>query len=105
MDGLGYGQSTKAAILRRGLVETYRFANWLFPDRGVQIETTMASCGFGDIMASAYGGGNRRCAEAFAKTGKPFAQPAAELLNGQKLAGTVVASEISGIFRSSQQSV
>jgi glycerol-3-phosphate dehydrogenase (NAD+) len=94
VDGLGFGQSTKAAILRHGLVETYRFAKWLFPDRKVQIETMLASCGFGDIVASAYGGRNRKCAEEFAKTGKPFPQIEAELLNGQKLAGTQAASEI-----------
>jgi glycerol-3-phosphate dehydrogenase (NAD+) len=94
VDGLGFGQSTKAAVLRQGFVETHKFAKWAFPDRGVQLETLLASCGFGDIVASAYGGRNRKCAEAFARTGKPFPELEAELLGGQKLAGTVAAAEI-----------
>jgi glycerol-3-phosphate dehydrogenase (NAD+) len=94
VDGLGYGQSSKAAILRQGLVETYNFGKWVFPERGIQVETMLASCGFGDIVASAYGGRNRLCAEAFVKTGKTFPQLEAELLKGQHLAGTVAAGEI-----------
>jgi glycerol-3-phosphate dehydrogenase (NAD+) len=94
VDGLGYGQSTKAAILRQGLVEMYKFAKWAFPDRGVSLETILSSCGFGDVVASSYGGRNRKCAEAFAKTGKTFAELEAEMLNGQKLAGIVSAEEV-----------
>jgi glycerol-3-phosphate dehydrogenase (NAD+) len=94
VDGLGFGQSSKAAVLRQGLVETYKFGKWVFPERSVQVETMLASCGFGDIVASAYGGRNRLCAEAFAKTGKSFPELEEELLNGQKLAGTVAAAEI-----------
>jgi glycerol-3-phosphate dehydrogenase (NAD+) len=100
VDGLGYGQSSKAAVLRQGLVETYRFGKWVFPERDVQIETMLASCGFGDIVASAYGGRNRLCAEAFAKTGKTFPELEAELLKGQHLAGTVAAQEIFQLLRS-----
>jgi glycerol-3-phosphate dehydrogenase (NAD+) len=70
VDGLGFGQSTTAAILRQGLVETYKFAKWAFPDREVQLETLLSRCGFGDAVASSYGGRNRLCAEHFAKTGK-----------------------------------
>jgi glycerol-3-phosphate dehydrogenase (NAD+) len=100
VDGLGFGQSSKAAILRHGLVETYNFGRWIFPDRGIQVDTMLASCGFGDIVASAYGGRNRRCAEAFVKTGKPFPQLEAEMLNGQHLAGTVAAGEIFQLLKS-----
>jgi glycerol-3-phosphate dehydrogenase (NAD+) len=94
IDGLGFGQSTKAAILRQGLVEMYKFAEWAFPNRGVSLETMLASCGFGDVVASAYGGRNRLCAEAFVKTGKDFKQLEEELLKGQKLAGIVAAEEV-----------
>jgi glycerol-3-phosphate dehydrogenase (NAD+) len=94
VDGLGYGQSTKAAVLRQGLVEMYKFAEWAFPNRGVSLNTLLASCGFGDVVASSYGGRNRRCAEAFARTGKDFKDLEIEMLNGQKLAGIVAAEEM-----------
>ena len=40
------------------------------------------------------GGRNRKVAEAFAKTGKPIDVLEAELLNGQKLQGTLTAKEV-----------
>ena len=99
VDGIGLGQSTKAAVLRRGFVECYKFAEWYWPNRGVKMETMMESCGFGDIVASSYGGRNRKCAEYFVKTGKTFAQCEADLLNGQKLQGVLAASEIYKVLK------
>ena len=81
VDGMGYGQSTKAAILRRGFVECYEFAKWYFPNRGVELSTMIESCGFADIVASSYGGRNRKCAEFFVKTGKSFKECEKYLLN------------------------
>ena len=88
------GQSTKAAILREGFVEIFDFAKMMFPERGVDILTMIESCGFGDIVASSYGGRNRKCAEYFVKSGKSFKECEAELLNGQKLQGTLAAAEV-----------
>lgn len=99
VDGMGYGQSTKAAILRRGFVECFEFAKWYFPDRGVKLETMMESCGFGDIVASSYGGRNRKCAEYFVKTGKTFKECESDLLNGQKLQGVLAAAEIYKVLK------
>jgi glycerol-3-phosphate dehydrogenase (NAD+) len=99
VDGVGCGQSSKAAILRQGLIETYRLGVWAFPGRGAQVDTMFASCGFGDIVASAYGGRNRLCGEAFARTGKSFSQLEAELLNGQHLAGPLAAAEVFALLK------
>lgn len=99
IDGLEMGQSTKAAILREGFLEVYEFAKWMFPNRGVSLQTMVESCGFGDIVASSYGGRNRKCAEYFVKTGKPFQQCEAELLNGQKLQGTLASAEVFNILK------
>lgn len=99
IDGLKYGQSTKAAILRAGFVEIYKFAQWYFPGRGVRLETMIESCGFGDIVASSYGGRNRKCAEYFVVTGKTFAECESELLNGQKLQGTLAAEEMFKVLK------
>lgn len=41
-----------------------------------------------------FGGRNRKCAEAFVKTGKSFDQLEKELLNGQKLQGSETAREV-----------
>lgn len=99
VDGMGYGQSTKAAILRRGFVECYEFTKWYWPNRGVKIETMMESCGFGDIVGSSYGGRNRKCAEYFVKTGKTFQDCEKDLLNGQKLQGVLAAEEIYKVLK------
>jgi glycerol-3-phosphate dehydrogenase (NAD+) len=94
VDGIGKGQSTKAAILRQGFEELHKFAQWALPDRHIPVEVMFASCGIGDIIASSYAGRNRRCAEHFAKTGLSFTECEALLLNGQKLQGTLSAADV-----------
>jgi glycerol-3-phosphate dehydrogenase (NAD+) len=46
------------------------------------------------LITSCLGGRNRKCAEAFVKTGKSFEVLERELLNGQKLQGTDTAKEL-----------
>ncbi|OHT09130.1 NAD-dependent glycerol-3-phosphate dehydrogenase family protein [Tritrichomonas foetus] len=94
IDGMGYGQNTKAAILRIGLEEMYEFARWYYPAKNCQSLTLIETCGIGDLIATSYGGRNHRCALEFAKTGKDFEVIEAELLKGQKLQGTLSAKEI-----------
>ena len=96
-DGLGYGASTKAAILRIGLVEMHKFASSYY--HGVELSTFMESCGVADLIATCYGGRNRRVAEAFVKTGKSIDVLEAEMLNGQKLQGPHTAHELSTILK------
>ncbi|KAF7971498.1 hypothetical protein HWV62_20964 [Athelia sp. TMB] len=91
-DGLDYGDNTKAAIMRIGLAEMKKFSEHFF--EGIRQETWIESCGMADIITSCYGGRNRRCAEAFVKTKKPFAQLEKELLNGQKLQGTITTAQV-----------
>jgi glycerol-3-phosphate dehydrogenase (NAD+) len=88
-DGLGFGTNTKAAIIRIGMVEMRRFAHSFFFN--VKDETFWDSTGLADLITACFGGRNRKCAEAFVKTGKPFAQLEREMLNGQKLQGTLTA--------------
>lgn len=94
IDGLQMGQSTKAAIIRIGIEEMYKFAAWYYPDKNIRLETMLETCGVGDVVATAYGGRNRRCAEAFVKTGKDFQTIEKELLDGQKLQGNIAAAEV-----------
>ncbi|KAI0231866.1 glycerol-3-phosphate dehydrogenase [Massospora cicadina] len=92
VDGLGLGSNTKAAIIRIGLMEMKRFAETFL--EGVSDQTFFDSCGVGDVMTTCYGGRNRKVAEAFAKTGRPFDELEKEMLNGQKLQGTITATEV-----------
>ncbi|KAJ8651518.1 glycerol-3-phosphate dehydrogenase (NAD(+)) [Lichtheimia ornata] len=91
-DGLGYGSNTKAAIIRRGLLEMRKFGQTFFGT--VENETFFESCGVADLITTCAGGRNRRVAEAFVKTGKPIDVLEQELLHGQKLQGTLTAKEV-----------
>lgn len=93
VDGLGMGGNTKAAILRIGLIEMSNFTLEFFPDASP--ETFSAhSAGVADLITTSFGGRNRKCAEAFVKTGKSFEELEEELLDGQKLQGTITTKEI-----------
>ena len=97
-DGLGWGDNAKAAIMRIGLMEMMRFSLEFFSN--VKPETfTETSAGIADLITTCFGGRNRRCAEAFVKTRKPFHVLEAELLNGQKLQGTETAREVHEFLR------
>jgi len=91
-DGLGLGDNTKAAIIRLGLMEMVAFVKAFYPES--QMETFFESCGIADLITTCYGGRNRKCSEAFARTGKPIEEIEKELLNGQKLQGPETAREV-----------
>ncbi|KAJ3088969.1 glycerol-3-phosphate dehydrogenase [Physocladia obscura] len=61
---------------------------------GVKDNTFFESCGVADVITSCFGGRNRKVAEAHVLTGKSFEELEKELLNGQKLQGTLTAREI-----------
>jgi hypothetical protein len=107
----------QAALIRIGLMEMIRFCKRFY--RGVKDTTFLESCGVADLYESVvslvapplfllltcvwlvvcrittcYGGRNRKCAEAFVKTGKSWEQLETEMLDGQKLQGTLTAKEV-----------
>ncbi|CAB4015123.1 glycerol-3-phosphate dehydrogenase [NAD(+)], cytoplasmic-like isoform X2 [Paramuricea clavata] len=85
IDALECGANTKAAVIRLGMVEILSFVEKFYGD--VKKETFFESCGVADLIATCYGGRNRKCAELFVRTGKSFEVIEKEILNGQKLQG------------------
>ncbi|KAJ1160468.1 hypothetical protein NDU88_000970 [Pleurodeles waltl] len=98
-DGLGFGDNTKAAVIRLGLMEMIAFAK-LFCKGPVTSATFLESCGVADLITTCYGGRNRKVAEAFAKTGKSIEELEREMLNGQKLQGPQTSAELNHILKS-----
>ncbi|GAA6027570.1 hypothetical protein JCM8097_007928 [Rhodosporidiobolus ruineniae] len=93
IDGLGWGNNAKAAIMRIGLLEMKRFALEFFP--GTQPDTfVQESAGVADLITSCLGGRNHKVAEAFVTKGKSFDELEKEMLNGQKLQGVETAREL-----------
>lgn len=95
VDGLypdGGADNTKAAVIRRGLLEMRSFCRLI--DSQVRDETFLESCGLADVITSSFGGRNRRVAEAFVRTGRPIDALEEELLRGQKLQGPPTAREV-----------
>ncbi|XP_064271422.1 glycerol-3-phosphate dehydrogenase 1-like protein isoform X1 [Passer domesticus] len=92
-DGLSYGDNTKAAVIRLGLMEMIAFAK-VFCKGQVSTATFLESCGIADLITTCYGGRNRRVAEAFVRTGKSIEELEKEMLNGQKLQGPQTSAEV-----------
>lgn len=99
-DGLGFGDNTKAAVIRLGLMEMIAFARVFCTAGPVSSSTFLESCGIADLITTCYGGRNRKIGEAFAKTGKTIEELEKEMLNGQKLQGPATASEVNHILKS-----
>lgn len=92
VDGLKYGDNTKAAVIRLGLMEMIEFGNVFYP--GAKLTTFFESCGIADLITTCYGGRNRRVAEAFVKTGKSIEELEKEMLGGQRMQGHQTAEEV-----------
>ncbi|XP_072329282.1 glycerol-3-phosphate dehydrogenase [NAD(+)], cytoplasmic-like isoform X2 [Scyliorhinus torazame] len=97
-DGLNFGDNTKAAVIRLGLMEMVAFAKF-FSEGPVTSATFLESCGIADLITTCYGGRNRRVAEAFARTGKSIEELEKEMLNGQKLQGPQTSAEVHKLLK------
>uniref|UniRef100_A0A3B4GDB5 Glycerol-3-phosphate dehydrogenase [NAD(+)] n=1 Tax=Pundamilia nyererei TaxID=303518 RepID=A0A3B4GDB5_9CICH len=98
-DGLQCGDNTKAAVIRLGLMEMITFAQLFSKNGVVSTSTFLESCGVADLIATCYGGRNRRAAEAFVRTGKSIEVLEKEIFNGQKLQGPATSAEVYRILQ------
>jgi glycerol-3-phosphate dehydrogenase (NAD+) len=94
VDGLGWGDNAKAAIMRVGLLEMVKFGKQFFGNT-VQPKTfTEESAGVADLITTCAGGRNARCAKLSIVRGVSIEEVEATELNGQKLQGTLTAIEV-----------
>lgn len=101
VDGLGWGDNAKAAIMRVGLLEMVDFGKRFF-GKTIQTKTfTEESAGVADLITTCSGGRNHRCAKMSVVEGKPIKEIEARELNGQQLQGVSTAEEVN-IFLKSQ---
>ncbi|VDP81351.1 unnamed protein product [Echinostoma caproni] len=94
IEGLGYGDNTKAAVIRLGFMEMKAFIYQFFGDRDPQEGTFLESCGVADLITTCYGGRNKRMGIALAKSNKSIQELEREQLDGQSAQGPLTASEV-----------
>jgi glycerol-3-phosphate dehydrogenase (NAD+) len=99
IDGLGWGDNAKAAIMRVGLIEMRRFGQTFYSESCNAATFTEESCGVADLITSCNGGRNHKCAMLSVREGKSIEQIEREVLNGQKLQGTSTAHEVNQFLK------
>ena len=100
VDGLGWGDNAKAAIMRIGLLEMVNFGKRFFGNT-VHPETfTEESAGVADLITTCAGGRNHRCAKLSVERNMSIEEVEKQELNGQKLQGTLTAIEVNHFLKS-----
>ncbi|CAK9439678.1 uncharacterized protein LODBEIA_P37780 [Lodderomyces beijingensis] len=93
VEGLGWGDNAKAAIMRVGLLETIKFSEMFFPESKASTFTA-ESAGVADLITTCSGGRNVKVGRYMAQTGASAEQAEKKLLNGQSSQGIVTAKEV-----------
>lgn len=99
VDGKGWGENAKAAIMRRGLLEMVRFGQTFFSDSDPRTYTE-ESAGVADLITSCAGGRNHRVGKEYGRLSngpgpyKSLQELEKELLNGQSAQGILTALEV-----------
>lgn len=99
VDGMGWGDNAKAAVMRVGLLEMVKFGDKFFGATIDQRTFTEESAGVADLITSCSGGRNFRCAKYSVERNQPIEQVEKTELNGQKLQGTLTAIEVNKFLK------
>lgn len=99
VDGLGWGDNAKAAVMRVGILEQVKFGRTFFPDSFDPATMTEESCGIADMITSCSGGRNFRCAKMSIQRGVSIGEVEKSELNGQKLQGTLTAYDVNSFLK------
>ncbi|KAF2206016.1 glycerol-3-phosphate dehydrogenase-like protein [Delitschia confertaspora ATCC 74209] len=100
VDGLGWGDNAKAAVMRVGILEMVKFGKAFFAESAHTSTFTEESCGVADVITSCMGGRNFRCAKMSVERGESIGEIEEKELNGQKLQGTSTAYEVNAFLKS-----
>lgn len=93
VEGLGWGDNAKSAIMRVGLLETIKFSETFFPESEASTFTA-ESAGVADLITTCSGGRNVKVGRYMAKTGASALEAEKKLLNGQSSQGIITAKEV-----------
>ncbi|CAH2350294.1 glycerol-3-phosphate dehydrogenase [NAD(+)] 1 [[Candida] railenensis] len=93
VEGLGWGDNAKAAVMRVGLLETIKFSKEFFPE-SKPTTFTAESAGVADLITTCAGGRNVKVGRYMAETGDSAAVAEKKLLNGQSSQGILTAKEV-----------
>lgn len=99
VDGRGWGDNAKAAIMRIGLMEMVKFGKEFFGEAVQTATFTESSAGVADLITSSSGGRNFRCAKKAVEKGISVQEVEQQDLNGQKLQGTSTAFEVNSFLK------
>ncbi|KAJ5115313.1 hypothetical protein NUU61_001072 [Penicillium alfredii] len=99
VDGMGWGDNAKAAVMRVGLLEMVKFGDKFFSATIDQRTFTEESAGVADLITSCGGGRNFRCAKHSVERNQPIEEIEKAELNGQKLQGTLTAVEVNRFLK------
>ncbi|KAI1394182.1 glycerol-3-phosphate dehydrogenase [NAD+] [Hypoxylon trugodes] len=99
VDGRGWGDNAKAAIMRVGLLEMVKFGHEFFGETISTQTFTEESAGVADLITSCSGGRNFRCARKAVEKGISVQEVEQAELNGQKLQGTSTAAEVNSFLK------
>lgn len=99
VEGRGWGDNAKAAVMRVGLLEMVRFGREFFGETSQAETFTEESCGVADMITSCSGGRNFRCAKLAIEKNISIDEVEKTELNGQKLQGTSTAKEVNSFLK------
>ncbi|RLV87882.1 Glycerol-3-phosphate dehydrogenase NAD [Meyerozyma sp. JA9] len=102
VEGLGWGDNAKAAIMRVGLLEIIRFSQAFFPE-SVPSTFTEQSAGVADLITTCSGGRNVKVGRYMAETGEEAQVAEKKLLNGQSSQGIITAKEVHELLEAKEK--